>query len=370
MAYTVYYIILMHFYIIIVAATSNALTRPKFSSILVFGDSTVDTGNNNYIITVAKGNHLPYGRDFPGHVPTGRFSNGKLVPDFLASYLNIKDTVPPFLHPNLSNEQLLTGVSFASGGSGFDELTTLASNSISVSNQIELFEVYLSKLKGIAGEDKAKQILGDALVIVSAGTNDFILNIYNLPSRKLEFNITAYQDFLQNNLQTFIKKLYDLGCRNFAVTGLPPIGCLPFQITLKFEKDRKCVEDENLDAKVYNQKLAKRLLGIQAMFTGSRVVYTEIYDPLIDIINRPEKYGFVKTNIGCCGSGLLEVAPSCNAITPTCEDASKYVFWDSVHPTEAVYQHIAKYIEMEVLFKFQFHKDYTYENNVSPHITR
>ena len=118
MAYTIHFIILMHLYTIVVA-TSNAWTRPKFSSILVFGDYAVDTGNNNYIKTLAKGNRLPYVRDFPGPVPIDRFSNGKLVPDFIASMLNIKDTVPPFLDPNLSNEELLTGVSFASCGVRF-----------------------------------------------------------------------------------------------------------------------------------------------------------------------------------------------------------------------------------------------------------
>jgi len=112
MAYAITFIILMHVGTIANVASSNDLKlRSKFSSILVFGDSTVDTGNNNYIKTLIKGNHLPYGRDFPNHVPTGRFSNGKLAIDFLASTLNLKETVPPFLDPNLSNEELLTGVS-------------------------------------------------------------------------------------------------------------------------------------------------------------------------------------------------------------------------------------------------------------------
>lgn len=201
-------IILMHVCTIVVATSNDHLTilRPKFSSILVFGDSTVDTGNNNYIKTLAKGNHLPYGRDFPGQVPTGRFSDGKLVIDFLASNLNIKDTVPPFLDPNLSNEELLTGVSFASGGSGFDDLTTVVSGAISVSKQIEYFKVYVAKLKRIAGENRAKQVLGGALVIISAGTNDFLFNFYDIPTiRRSEFNITGYQDYLQNRLQIFIK---------------------------------------------------------------------------------------------------------------------------------------------------------------------
>ncbi|KAK7276070.1 hypothetical protein RIF29_17202 [Crotalaria pallida] len=361
MVYTIHFI-LIHFCITIgVAIISNALTRPRFSSILAFGDSTVDTGNNNYIITVAKGNHLPYGKDFPGHVPTGRFSNGKLVPDLLASYLNIKDTVPPYLDPTLSNEQLQTGVSFASGGSGFDDLTTVITHAIPMSKQIEHFQDYVEKLKGIAGKDKAKQILADALVIVSAGSNDVILNFYDIPTRKWEFNITGYQDFLRNNLQTFIKRLYDIGCRKFAVAGLPPTGCIPFQITVKHLKDRACVDDENSDAKDYNQNLAKRLLELQAMLPGSRVVYVEIYGPLINLINHPEKYGFLETNKGCCGTGLTEVAIFCNMLTPICDDASKYVFWDSFHPTEAAYQYIAKYIEMEVVNKFQFHTDYSYK---------
>ena len=79
----------------------------------------MDTGNNNYIKTILKGNFLPYGQNFPGNVPpTGRFSNGKLVPDFLASALGIKDKVPPFLDPNLSDEELVSGVCFVSADPG------------------------------------------------------------------------------------------------------------------------------------------------------------------------------------------------------------------------------------------------------------
>ncbi|XP_045832140.1 GDSL esterase/lipase At2g30310-like [Trifolium pratense] len=362
MAYAIPFIILMQVCTIInvVTASNDLKLRSKFSSILVFGDSTVDTGNNNYIKTLAKGNHLPYGRDFPNHVPTGRFSNGKLAIDFLASTMNLKDTVPPFLDPNLSNEELLTGVSFASGGSGFDDLTIALSGAISISKQIEYLKNYVTKVKSIVGEKEAKNRLGNALVIISAGTNDFLFNFYDIPTRRLEFNISGYQDYIQSKLQIFIEELYDLGCRKFAVAGLPSIGCIPVQITAKFVnlKDRKCVEDENLEAKIYNQKLARRLLKLQAVLQGSRIIYTNIYDPLIGLIYHPQKYGFVETSKGCCGTGLFEVTPLCNELTPVCNDASKYVFWDSVHPTQATYKYIAKYLELEVLPKFQFQRDY------------
>jgi len=36
----------------------------------------------------------------------------------------IKQYMPAYLHPNLGPEDLLTGVSFASGGSGYDPLTS------------------------------------------------------------------------------------------------------------------------------------------------------------------------------------------------------------------------------------------------------
>ncbi|OIW16481.1 hypothetical protein TanjilG_32151 [Lupinus angustifolius] len=351
MTYIIILTILMYscIIVVVVVATSNA---PKFSSILVFGDSTVDTGNNNDLIfSVSKANHEPYGRDFPGQVPTGRFSNGKLIPDFIASYLNIKDTVPAYKDPNLSNDELLTGVNFASGGAGFDDFSSFFSHSIPVSHQIDqYFREYVEKIKEIAGEDKAKQILGDALVIISAGSNDVIINFYNLPTRRLAFNISGYQDFLQNNLQTYIQQLYDLGCRRIAVAGLPPIGFIPLQILLKFPH----MNDENSDSKDYNQKLEKRLLEMQAMLPGSKVVYAEIYDPLFDLISQPEKYGFTETKIGCCGNGIVlgAAAITCNKATPICEDASKFVFWDCVHPTETTYHYLAKYLEMEVLPKF------------------
>lgn len=53
---------------------------------------------------------------------------------FTASYLGIKDLVPPYFNKSLSFEELKTGVSFASAGSGFDPLTAQATVCIQRSN--------------------------------------------------------------------------------------------------------------------------------------------------------------------------------------------------------------------------------------------
>lgn len=205
MSSAMHLVMLMYGYIGVVAA-KNLVESSKFSSILVFGDSTVDPGNNNYLLTISKANYFPYGIDFPGHVATGRFSNGKLVSDFLASALNIKDTVPPFLNPDLSDQELLTGVSFASGESGIDDFTASLTNVLSMDQQLQYFKAYTMKLKQIVGEDQAMQRLQHALVLISVGTNDFILNFHDFPSRRLMFiTIDAYQDYLLDKFDVMIK---------------------------------------------------------------------------------------------------------------------------------------------------------------------
>ncbi|XVE80964.1 hypothetical protein DITRI_Ditri15bG0024000 [Diplodiscus trichospermus] len=255
------------------SATTNHKTRPKFPAIIIFGDSTVDPGNNNYVNTILKANRHPYGIDFPGHVPSGRFSDGKLVPDFLASSLGIKDAVPPFLDPNLSDDELRTGVSFASAGSGFDDLTTSLTNVIPVSRQVEYFKNYIEKLKGIVGEDKAKNITGEGLVLISAGTNDLLFNFLDLPTRRFEYDSKGYHDFLLQRLDNLVQELYGLGVRKIVVAGLPPLGCLPIQMTFRLEvsPNRKCLDDQNTDSQYYNRRLVKLLPKIQSKQKGSKI---------------------------------------------------------------------------------------------------
>lgn len=50
----------------------------------VFGDSLVDSGNNDYLATTARADSPPYGIDYPTHRPTGRFSNGLNIPDIIS----------------------------------------------------------------------------------------------------------------------------------------------------------------------------------------------------------------------------------------------------------------------------------------------
>lgn len=50
-------------------------------------------------------------------------NNLKTLSSFSVERLGIKDLVPAYLDPNLQDKDLPTGVSFASGGTGYDNET-------------------------------------------------------------------------------------------------------------------------------------------------------------------------------------------------------------------------------------------------------
>ncbi|KAL3522400.1 hypothetical protein ACH5RR_015234 [Cinchona calisaya] len=337
---------------VLFSTTTEAETKTKklqkpfnnsISSIFIFGDSTVDPGNNNYIHTIFKSNFPPYGKDFLNHIPTGRFSNGRLVTDFIAEYLGIKGTIPPYLDPSLSIEELTTGVSFASGGSGFDPLTAKISSVISIQEQLYLFRQYKARMEQAIGKDKAKTLINKAAYLISCGTNDYTVNYFSTPFRQIRYTISAYQQFLLEILHQFLQDLIKEGAQNIALVGLPPMGCLPIVITLYSDNaiyNRNCIERISSAARSYNKELQNMLSAVRR--PNIKLMYADIYNPLNDMIKNSSKYGFSNINIGCCGTGFIEGSVLCNPDTIVCPDDSKYMFWDSVHPTQATYYNLFK----------------------------
>ncbi|KAL9269870.1 GDSL esterase/lipase-like protein [Drosera capensis] len=319
------------------------------SAIFVFGDSTVDPGNNNYILTLVRANFPPYGRDFPNHVATGRFSNGFLATDFIAKHYGIKKYVPAYLDPTLSDEELMTGVSFGSALSGFDPLTSQFNGVISMVKQVEYFKECKSRIDVVLGKEKANELINKSVFIVSAGTNDFVANYFASPIRQAMFSVAEYQHFLLQNVHNFIMELWKEGATKIAMAGLPPIGCLPMVITLyaqNLTEHRACLESLSSVAREYNHLLQQELnttLDKLTMYDHHvKLVYLDIYDPMESMIHQAAKFGFKEVSRGCCGTGYLESSFLCNSLSPVCEDAAKYVFWDSIHPTERTYYLLSK----------------------------
>ncbi|KAH9309296.1 hypothetical protein KI387_037207, partial [Taxus chinensis] len=303
---------------------SNVKVKAKVPALFTFGDSIVDPGNNDFITTNVKADHPPYGLNFVGNKSTGRCSNGRLSADFLAASLGVKQMVPPYLDPGLNAYDLLTGVSFASAGSGYDNLTARAVNVIPMWKQVELFKGYKKRVERLVGAKTASAIIGEALFVAVAGTNDFVQNYFYLPNRRKQFTVEQYQDYILKSLENIVESIYKVGARKIGVYGLPPTGCLPIQKTLLGQSKLKgCIEKYNRVAVSYNKKLIAVIPKIKARLPGIKLGYVDIYGIILDFVEYPTKYGFETSSRGCCGTGLLEIGMSCNSKTPvTCNDPS------------------------------------------------
>ncbi|KAM3752472.1 hypothetical protein ACB098_03G021600 [Castanea mollissima] len=319
---------ILQVYACLIFCTIGAQTNKTFSAIFSFGDSILDTGMNNNLLS-GRCNYPPYGRDFPGKVATGRFCNGK-NPHRLDRGLGIKDTMPAYLKPNLQSDDLLTSVGFASGVSGIDPLKSSTLGVVAMSQQLQYFKDYIGKLTGVAGEEKAKVIIANSLVLMSAGDNDIGVS-YTAGLRKLEYTFPAYCVQLVTWSTTFLEQLYALGARRFGVLSTVAFGCKP---SARFIGGSSCSMVANLGAQMYNNLLKAGIASLKSKHPDAKLVFFDIFTPLVNIASNPQQFGFQNANSGCCGGFGL-----CLPFSPfACPDASAYVFWDFVHPTKKTYR--------------------------------
>ncbi|GLU22318.1 hypothetical protein SLE2022_384050 [Rubroshorea leprosula] len=312
-------------------------------AIITFGDSAVDVGNNDYLPTLFKANYPPYGKDFINHKPTGRFCNGKLATDITAETLGFKTYAPAYLSPEASGKNLLIGANFASAASGYDDKAATLNHAIPLSQQLEYYKEYQKKLAQVAGSTKSASIIKDSIYILSAGNSDFLQNYYVNPLVNKVYTPDQYGSYLLGVFSSFVKDLYGLGARKIGVTSLPPLGCLPLARTLFGWHEKGCVSGINNDAQQFNKKVNSAAANLQKQLPGLKIVVFDIYKPLYDIVKSPSKNGFVEATRGCCGTGTIETTSFlCNPKSfGTCSNATQYVFWDSVHPSQAANQVLA-----------------------------
>ncbi|VYS49446.1 unnamed protein product [Arabidopsis thaliana] len=327
------------FALVLIAVEANAATQGKNTTIpalIVFGDSIMDTGNNNNLPTLLKCNFPPYGKDYPGGFATGRFSDGRVPSDLIAEKLGLAKTLPAYMNPYLKPEDLLKGVTFASGGTGYDPLTAKIMSVISVWDQLIYFKEYISKIKRHFGEEKAKDILEHSFFLVVSSSND-LAHTYLAQAHR--YDRTSYANFLADSAVHFVRELHKLGARKIGVFSAVPVGCVPLQRTVFGGFfTRGCNQPLNNMAKQFNARLSPALDSLDKELDGV-ILYINVYDTLFDMIQHPKKYGFEVADRGCCGKGLLAISYLCNSLNPfTCSNSSAYIFWDSYHPSERAYQ--------------------------------
>ncbi|KAL5820105.1 hypothetical protein ACOSQ4_023947 [Xanthoceras sorbifolium] len=278
----------------------SAQQQQLFPAMFVFGDSLTDSGNNNYLISLAKANYVPYGIDFYQGRPTGRFSNGKTIIDFLGDLIGLP--LLPTFEETLVGVEDVSGVNYASAAAGIlDETGLNLGQRFSLRQQVENFKSTLRQLKEQMDEVIMKEYLAKSLIVMNLGSNDYINNylIHSFYSNTSYYNPNEYALFLITQYTTYIMELHNLGARKFLLAAIGPLGCLPNQLAAG-------------------------------------------YAAFIDMLNNPDSYGFRVTDRGCCGIGRNQGQITCLPFSIPCLNRDQYIFWDAYHPTQAFNQIIAQ----------------------------
>jgi phospholipase/lecithinase/hemolysin len=182
----------------------------------------------------------------------------------------------------------------------------------------------------------ASSIISSSVYFISGGSSDFLQNYYLDPVLYKVYSPDEFSDMLIESFIEFVHEIYELGARKIGVTTLPPLGCLPAAITLFGDDSNECVPKLNRASVYFNDRLNATTIHLQKQLTNLTLVVLDIYKPLYDLVMKPEDFGFVEARKACCGTGVVELSILCNSKSVgTCANATQYVFWDGVHPSEA-----------------------------------
>ncbi|CAK8563792.1 unnamed protein product [Lathyrus sativus] len=330
------------FFIVLVflrISTSNNLPAN-----FVFGDSLVDVGNNNYILSLSKANFLPFGIDFGR--PTGRFTNGRTIVDIIGQDLGFGLT-PPYLAPTTIGPQILKGVNYASGGGGILNLTgQVLGGRLNFDAQLDCFANTRQDIISSIGVPEALNLFKNALFSVTIGSNDFINNYLAPHVAYSMYKLDSPESFvttLISKLRTQLNRLFTLGARKIVVVNVGPIGCIPNQRDTNLVEDDSCVTFPNQLAILFNTQLKSLVAELNSNLAGSMFVYADIYHILEDILINYAAFGFENPSSACCNlAGKFGGLIPCGPTSKVCWDRSKYVFWDTFHPSDAANVAIAK----------------------------
>ncbi|KAL4370037.1 hypothetical protein HN51_014512 [Arachis hypogaea] len=321
--------------IFLVAGSEAAKSNNKARAFFVFGDSLVDSGNNNYLVTTARADSPPYGIDYPTGRPTGRFSNGLNIPDLISQQLGA-ESVLPYLSPELRGEKLLNGANFASAGIGIlNDTGAQFLNIIRMYRQLDYFGEYQRRVSGQIGAARTKTLVNQALVLITVGGNDFVNNYYLVPysARSRQYSLPDYVKFLIIEYRKLLQRLYDLGARRVLVTGTGPLGCVPAELAMR-GTNGGCSAELQRAASLYNPQLVHMIQGLNKKIGKDVFIAANTGEMHNNFVNNPKAFGFTTSQIACCGQGPYNGIGLCTSLSNLCPNRNLYAFWDPFHPSE------------------------------------
>nr|VDD02704.1 unnamed protein product [Brassica rapa] len=292
-------------------------------ALFTFGDSNFDAGNKQTLtqVNVAQG-FWPYGKSRDD--PNGKFSDGFIAPDFVATFMEIPIPIPAALKPGVNVSR---GASFAVA-----DATLLGApvQSLTLYQQITKF----NEMKAANWND---DFIKQSLFMIYIGANDYLNFTKNNPNADASAQ-QAFVTSVTNQLKNEISFLYASGARKLMIQTLAPLGCLPIVRQDYRTGMEQCYEPLNNLAIQHNEKIGPMLNEMALNAPDFQFTVFDFYNVILRRITpqRSLGYRFLRTNVSCCGIGT-HTAYGCglpNVHSKLCSYQRSYLFFDGRHNSE------------------------------------
>ncbi|KAG0624349.1 hypothetical protein M758_3G241500 [Ceratodon purpureus] len=268
---------------------------------------------------------------WPGY-PAGRACDGRNEADFFAEVFNLP-LPTPFLELKNDSESLL-GVNFGRGGGSI----TYAFGYTTLDTQVDQLETLFEK------NVLTKSHLSNSVTLINTGVND-----YSSRNINESFQVSPYSDELKSlvanvvdGISFNIMRLHGFGMNNFVVANLPNMPCSPFitaQSNFSACSDNSTIIAEN---SIHNELLIKRMDLLKNQL-GVRILILDQTKAFDHVFHNGGDFGFTETLKPCCyNKDPLDSSQHCGSTDSgghrtytLCEDPSKYLIFDGIHPTQA-----------------------------------
>ncbi|XP_042460475.1 GDSL esterase/lipase At5g03610-like [Zingiber officinale] len=310
------------------------------SKLFVFGDSYADTGNLGQRLgrNIARSWFPPYGMSFP-HKPTGRFSDGRVLTDFVASSMRIGSPVPYRMRRAPGASQLASyGMNFAVAGSGVFDTGNFQRN---LALQIDQFESQID-----SGVFSGCDVRASAALVAVSG-NDYLHLAQRDPHYLL--HLDRFMSALFAELKRDLKRLERLGVGRVMVTNLHPVGCTPYYT--RPTNYTRCSADVSSAVAEHNRRLRELMSELGRGGAASSFFGLDVHGAISSLLRQAEKFG--KPLAPCCesrgeGDSCGQVDEEGKEVYRVCGRPEEHLYWDAVHPTQAAWAAAFEFLRLPV----------------------
>ncbi|CAN0923549.1 GDSL esterase/lipase At5g55050, partial [Linum grandiflorum] len=300
-----------------------------------FGGATFDVGTNNYLnMSTARADFPQNGIDFPAG-PTGRFSNGRNVADYIAMKTGLNFSPPAYLSfvdgtsgTDTSDLQSVInngGLNFASAGDGFSDFGRMNYGQVvPIGTQVTQMEGLARDLQTVFNSTAAATYLRNCVYYIDVGGSDIVVQLDNLV-----FTDPSFIGRVTSQFVSLVQALYSIGARKFGIVGPQQIGCSP--IARARSPTGRCRPRANSIAAAIPSQLAIAMRMLRV--TNQDIIYSvaNTYNINSDITNSPTLYGIRNVTGACCGDGTTLCVPN----STVCRNRDGYLYWNPAQLTES-----------------------------------